>query len=164
MGGSRRSRPAQRSDQGFTLVELMIVVLIIAILVAIAVPTFLGQREAAQDRAAQVALRNALVAQRTVLTSTLEFTDDPAALSAIEPGMTFVNSLTPAPEDIGVMINGNQITCMTIQSQSGTWFGIWDAVQDATSFGEASTSAALFGGSCPNLTPPSLVWAPTTWK
>src|SRR5829696_589473 len=42
-----------RSGQaGFTLIELMVVVLIIAILIAIAIPTFLGARSRAQDRAA----------------------------------------------------------------------------------------------------------------
>ena len=43
----------QRNDEdGFTLIELMVVVLIIAILVAIAIPTFLGARGKANDRAA----------------------------------------------------------------------------------------------------------------
>jgi type IV pilus assembly protein PilA len=46
----------------------MVVVLIIAILIAIAIPTFLGARTRAQDRAAQTSLRNALVAAKSIYT------------------------------------------------------------------------------------------------
>ena len=42
-----------RSQEGFTLIELMVVVLIIAILSAIALPAFLGQRSKAQDGSAK---------------------------------------------------------------------------------------------------------------
>ena len=52
-------------EAGFTLIELMVVVLIIAILIAIAIPTFLGARSRAQDRAAQSSLRNSLTFQTT---------------------------------------------------------------------------------------------------
>src|SRR5579884_3662101 len=55
----------RRDDEGFTLIELMVVILIIAILLAIAIPTFLGARSRAQDRAAQSSLRNALTAADT---------------------------------------------------------------------------------------------------
>ena len=57
-----RRRLQGEREGGFTLIELMVVVLIIAILIAIAIPTFLGARTRAQDRAAQASLRNALVA------------------------------------------------------------------------------------------------------
>jgi type IV pilus assembly protein PilA len=57
-------------DGGFTLLELMVVVLIIAILLAIAVPTFLGVRARAQNWAAQSNLRNALMIEKSIYADT----------------------------------------------------------------------------------------------
>src|SRR5439155_8610385 len=47
----------RHEEEGFTLIELMVVVLIIGILIAIALPTFLGARNRANDKAAQSGLR-----------------------------------------------------------------------------------------------------------
>ena len=68
------------AEEGFTLIELMVVVLIIAILIAIAIPTFLGARERAQDRAAQSDLRNGLTAEKVYYTDAEAYTTTVADL------------------------------------------------------------------------------------
>ena len=80
-------RARRDQEEGFTLIELMVVVLIIAILIAIAIPTFLGARARAQDRAAQSSLRNALTAAKTAYTDNSDYVGatTSAQLTAIEP-------------------------------------------------------------------------------
>src|SRR5687768_12818482 len=83
-------RLRRRDDEGFTLIELMVVVLIIAILIAIAIPTFLGARRRAQDRAAQSSLRNTVTAAKAIFTDDETYSEiDADSLSEGEPAIEF---------------------------------------------------------------------------
>lgn len=55
-----------KKERGFTLVELMVVILIIAILLAVAIPVFLQARSRAVNRAAQSRLERAVKAAKTL--------------------------------------------------------------------------------------------------
>src|SRR5919202_11071 len=96
----------QDKDGGFTLIELMVVVLIIAILIAIAIPTFLGARARAQDRAAQSSLRNALTAAKTIYTDTQSYASvDTTKMGAAEPSLTFKDATTNSTGQNDISIN-----------------------------------------------------------
>lgn len=80
--GSARWRAV--GEDGFTLVELLVVVLVLAALIAIAVPTFTGQREGAWDAAVRSELRSASIALESYRAQNGAYSSD-----ALEPGSTW---------------------------------------------------------------------------
>jgi type IV pilus assembly protein PilA len=130
-------RKRMKGEKGFTLIELLVVIIIIAILAAIAIPTFLGQRQKAQDAAAKSLVRNAMMAVESAYTDTRDFTAVTAQmLTDIEPSIVFDTAggtaQAPAADaqantvDIDVGLAANDPACYGVGtvSQSGKTFGV----------------------------------------
>lgn len=134
-------------ERGFTLIELMVVVLIIAILIAIAIPTFLGARKRAQDRGAQSNLRNALTAAKTYYTDAETFVGLNAAKGEeLEPSLTWADiAAAPPAGTVGIvtLLTSATVVQMVTLSSSGTFFCILETSGSGTTFGRGDTYAAV---------------------
>jgi type IV pilus assembly protein PilA len=111
-----------KDEDGFTLIELMVVVLIIAILIAIAIPTFLGLRERAQNRAATSDLRNGLTAAKAFFTDGDSYTGfDNVDGEDIEPSLNWVGNVAPAEGEVAVRVAADDDLMLTTLSASGDY-------------------------------------------
>jgi type IV pilus assembly protein PilA len=117
------ARGVHLGESGFTIIELMVVVLIIAILIAIAIPVFLGARTRANDRATQSDLRNGLTAEKTVYTDMQAYYANSATVKNTEPSLKWGTKLLV---QVGSNTFLNDTVCLSEQSASGSWFAVGD--------------------------------------
>lgn len=151
MGSRGPGHPPKRGpgQEGFTVIELMIVILIIAILIAIAVPTFAGARQRANDRAAQTLLRHALAAEKIFYTGALRYADDSTGeLTTIEPGFQYEDGMVPTTAGrVAVGLAASDIVYLSGLSRSGTCFYLVDDAISGTGYAADDTCGPADGQS-----------------
>lgn len=136
---SRRDDSRRGEERGFTMIELLMVVTIIGILLAIAVPTFLGTRRGANDRATQTLVRNMLVSARSASIGTPA---DLAEIQANEPSLRVVAANAEgraASSEVSVdvvQVGGESFVILASRSTSGSCFAVLEPEFGPTRFQE----------------------------
>ena len=145
----------ERDDRGFTLIELMVVVLIIAVLIAIAVPSMAGARQSAADRATQANIRSAFAATRIYYDDHLRYTTSATEMTAVEPTLAWTATALDAsapPRSVSVSVFDNPTiensVVLTGRTRSGRCFYLRD-VLDGAEAGTYYGRDVSGGASCP---------------
>jgi type IV pilus assembly protein PilA len=138
-------------EAGFTLIELMVVLLIIAILLAIAIPTFLGVTGSANDRAAQSNLTNAMTEANAVYQNNGQsFPTAAASYQSAAPEFSWISGAVASTNvgsgvSVGVSADMYVEILGTWSSTNTCWYGLMSPTETpVTGFG--TLPAALTQG------------------
>ena len=135
----QKLRERSNGEGGFTLVELLVVMLILGLLAAIAIPSFFNQRDKARDADAKSAARTAQTAMETYAT------DNQGAYTDATVGILEGIETTLTDRVLSVDVPAAQEYTVTADSSTGNEFSI-----TRNSDGTTTLSCTTGGqGGCP---------------
>jgi type IV pilus assembly protein PilA len=155
-------------EQGFTLIELMVVLLIVAILLAIAIPTFLGVSGSANDRAAQSNLSTAVTEAKAMFEPNQSYATvylAAATLTTSAPEFSWVQSgactaASPAhcvseyPVDVISPDGGRGVILATLSKSGICWYAVdLEAFPTTTAFTDTGGTVQFLAGTANGHTP-----------
>jgi len=109
---ARIRKSLENREEGFTLIELLVVMVIIGILAAIAIPSFLAQRDKGYQSAEKSDLKTVSIAEQSYAT------DYNGAFTA-DAGITSASTTSDALVAQGAKVSGNDTVVAKLYTSSG---------------------------------------------
>lgn len=149
---------SNRRQHGFSLVELMVVLAVLAILMGVGIVSYARMTQIADDKGAQLDLLTAVKVEALRHLETGAFSSDENLLLELEPTLRFSDDGDP-PGTVVVRLEDDRTeidVCLFAQTRDGDWFAIYHSVSTGDLYAESAPLACTLGSVA--------AWSQDSWQ